>query len=185
MGARCERISLESFQAEQRKQRYLSSNPLKLPVQRFVVEAKNAPVRLSPSDEALVCGGYKRGDEVEAVEERFDGWVKVLPEGGWVRQHTAKHRRILQPLAGDDAALKVVPLAASARSSQTLEVVATCGATVRAEPRDDAPQREVRRCGDTMAAEAQSFHGWVRLADNGGWCSGFAADGAALLRALD
>eukprot|EP00933_Yihiella_yeosuensis_P054542 TRINITY_DN5300_c0_g1_i4.p1 TRINITY_DN5300_c0_g1~~TRINITY_DN5300_c0_g1_i4.p1 ORF type:complete len:492 (+),score=123.09 TRINITY_DN5300_c0_g1_i4:35-1510(+) len=167
----------------QPKPNFQNPNPLKLPTRGFKVVAKAVTLRSDPSLGSPVCGGKQQGDIVRAIEETFDGWIKLADGAhGWAFR---------APLSEDDESAELralespkalaVEKLAQMPGRQMLEVVAATGIAIRREPFSDALLLETRSVGEFLLAETQTYHGWVRLSDNTGWAQALSPDGDRFL----
>mmetsp|Transcript_142793 Transcript_142793/g.455932 ORF Transcript_142793/g.455932 Transcript_142793/m.455932 type:complete len:503 (-) Transcript_142793:9-1517(-) len=175
-----------------------SSNPLGLPTQEFVVETKALPIRAEPSSQAPVSGAKKLGERVHACEETFDGWVKLADEPGWIPRDahcdeslsaslrgsaSGKEQLPLLPVSGLPALERALAVCLLARlpGRQMFEVVCERGVRVCREPSQDALQLGMHSCGEFVLAQSQTYHGWIRLADDEGWMPALDVLGGARL----
>jgi len=107
------------------------------------------------------------------VEETFDGWVRILlDEGcGWVLKDARGRNKLNEliipvgraPYTASDGEL------AERAGPQEFEVVFNPAVVVRSAPDKKAEAMGMRRFGQKLCVDSQTYHGWVRLADGGGW----------------
>lgn len=170
-----------------------------LPVQEFRIVNADPLVRSEPRFSGQVCGQLTRGNIVQAFEETFDGWVKLADQPGWAPRDMGGRDGIqecLQEICRP--ALAAVPdFVAGGPSRMMFEVVFEPRVDILREPQLDAPKVGSRGFGEFVLAEAQTYHGWLRLADDLGWMlcvsqrhgqllsSVSAAEHAAPMMALD
>lgn len=157
----------------------------RLPLQRLRVVHGTVAVRPQPTMSGEATATLQRGTVVEAVEETFDGWARLLDPPGWV----------LQEVRGDGGAHLLLRreggepvLAASERApapgEHLFEVASHEGCAMHAEPTDDAAVSEMLNFGESVLAETQTYHGWVRLAHGEGWMKARTAEGEQLLHCV-
>jgi len=155
---------------------------LPLPSRGFKVLAEVHPVRSQPCAGALVCGGRKQHETVRAVEETFDGWVKLAGDEGWMCQGAEEapfSKKCLEALEKPRA--MAVPTLAKTPGRQMLEVVADDGVDVLQEPVEGALVLGRRSFGEFLLADSQTYHGWIRLSDNEGWAQAVSGSGERML----
>ncbi|CAK0791416.1 unnamed protein product [Prorocentrum cordatum] len=120
------------------------------------------------------------GQTLMGIEETFDGWVRLADDAGWVFRGDCADGPALLPL-GDLRAALAEPELSPAPGLQMFEVVGEEGVPVLREAAEDALALGRRSFGEFVLAEAQSYHGWLRLADGGGWAPCSTPQGARLL----
>ncbi|CAJ1381520.1 unnamed protein product [Effrenium voratum] len=140
----------------------IESNP-DLPVQHWEV-IKLAVVREAPSPGARAVARKDPGEVLEGVEETFNGFLK-LRLGGWCPKEAETGQLVRR--------VGAVPLLAadflSTPGPQPFEVAFQPSVAVRSAPSTTANIISARRFGEVVMAETQTYHGWLRLADDGGW----------------
>lgn len=151
--------------------RMLSEAPLghwNLPAEEFTVVHSAVMVRTEPRLTSRPCGVKRRGDVVSAVEETFDGWLRILEPAGWMLQDMHGQGGVHNLLEGSGTAMLLLATQRTARL-QHLTVVAENGAGILAEPVSSAQLLRTVKTGEVVRAESQTYHGWVRLQNCEGW----------------
>lgn len=175
---KCEKVSIDLPAANTGRD---ACNPLGLPTQEFEV-TEDVPMRREPGVEAPVCGVKRLGDRIRAIEETFDGWVRLADEPGWILKDTqflggatASLMPIGEPNAPVSSSLSRMP------GRQMFEVVKEAGLQIFREPAEGALVLGFRTFGEFVLADTQSYHGWVHISDDEGWMMGISADGEHML----
>lgn len=156
------------------------------PGHRFQVVHNQCAVRSDPMLHAQVLDVRQRGEYLTGVEETFDGWVRLVGEAGWMLRNMQGKDGLgvlLEPV-GRPQKLPVPRLAAD-RGNQMFKIVCRSGAEIRSEPSEQASIVGSRAYGDFVFAETQSYHGWIRLADNVGWMMCFSGEKGEVLQHFD
>jgi len=154
------------------------------PAQEFEVVQAEVTVRAAPTASSKTCGFKRRGDRFRALEETFDGWVRLVDGAGWVLRnaHTDQGRCAIEPVH------QLQRLAAAGFADecgrQMFEVVQQPSASCFAEPAHDAEVSGSRSYGEMVLADSQTYHGWVRLSEGQGWMPSASADGHDVLHCL-
>lgn len=146
-------------------------NHAKLPVEEFRVVNTDPSIRNKPKFSGDVCGRLKRGELAKAVEETFDGWVMLADQPGWVPRDMGGRdgiRECLQEIRRSPM-LAVPEFTAGAPSRMMFEVVFEPRVNIMRQPHADATVLGSRNFGQFVLAESQTYHGWIRLADDLGW----------------
>lgn len=141
-----------------------------LPKQRWEVIHDLAMIRDAPSLGARAVARKDKGEIIESVEETFDGFLKLPNEAGWCSkdcQGKLGLGELLQRL-GPSPTMAVNTLTTSA-GPQPFEVVFHPSVAVRSAPSTSASIISARGFGEVVLAETQTYHGWLRLEDAGGW----------------
>lgn len=141
-----------------------------LPKQLFEVTHDVVMIRDRPGRAAASVGQKRKGEQIAAVEETFDGWVKLEGGEGWIckdMQGQAGLGKLLVP-AGKQPQLAVHELA-SKPGPQKFTVCFKPRVATRDGPSKDATVQGLKKYGEEILAETQTYHGWVRLANGAGW----------------
>lgn len=153
-----------------------------LPAKVFKVVHRVVHVHKKPFWDSPRLGKKMHGRLVVAAEETFDGWVRLVREPGWMLKDMRGQRCegvLLEPQG--DTPILAVPEVVWDPGPQKLEVVFEPHVAVYAAPILTAEPVGLRRRGEEVHAEMQSYNGWVRLASNAGWMQSYSADGERLL----
>jgi len=140
-----------------------------LPTRQHRVIQDVAYVRERPDRDAPVLSVKEKGTLVEAVEETFDGWIRLTAESGWMLKalHGQHENKIILELVGVPAALAVQEVADEPGPQEI--VVASGPVHVRVGPSTSANDVGMRDVGSTLIGEVQTYHGWIRLTNGQGW----------------
>lgn len=148
------------------------SQPAELPTQQYRVVVEFVYVRQEAKLKSPVLGKKVHGDVVVASEETFDGWVRLVGEAGWAIKDMHGQRGVGQVLApvGRPPTL-AVPNPVEEEGPQTFEVVFSPHVALRQAPSKSGTLLGVKKHGQKLLAEVQTYGGWVRLReeDGGGW----------------
>jgi len=149
----------------------------------FRVAVPTSAVLMEPSAIGRVCGAYEKGDIVQAVEETFEGWVRLM-EKGWVYRGFVPGQggRALVPVS--TLLLLPAPEPTWKPGAQAFDVVAHEGVNVHLEPFEGSASVSWKARGDRVWAEAQTYSGWIRLADSAGWMPARTKRHGQLLRCV-
>lgn len=160
----------------------IDTNP-QLPKQRFEVLNDMAMVRSAPSLLAAATDRKDKGDFITAFEETFDGFVHLDEEPGWITKDMRGLfglGRLLEPVGR--APLVAADYLAGESGPQKFEVVFKPAVAVRASPSTAATIVGVKTYGELVSAVTQTYHGWVRLAEDAGWMLSFHPEHGQLLK---
>jgi len=172
---RCDRLPIH-------RESELGDRTTPLPTRGFKVVAEVHPVRSQPCAGALVCGGRKLHETIRAVEETFDGWVKLAGDEGWMCQGVEEAPLSMKCLeALEKPRAMAVETLAKIPGRQMLEVVADDGVDILQEPVEGALVLGRRSFGEFLLADSQTYHGWIRLSDNEGWAQAVSGSGERIL----
>jgi len=131
-------------------------------VQEFRVVDAHVEVHAQPAVDSEIIDVKAQGTVVTAAEETFDGWARLHLENGWV------HKERLIP-HGDEVPFLALPEASRTVGwPQKFEVVLDEVPVCQAPSRSTDSVLSIRRRGEQLLADAQSYNGWVHLLD-GGW----------------
>lgn len=157
--------------APQPKAEPLRQPPEGPPARKFEVLLPEVAVHKWPEEASVVVGWKRRGDRVEAAEETFDGWARLVDGEGWVRRERQlpdRPARCLEPIGAGGLEL-VAPLVAKEPGRLMFEVVGSPEVPVYAQPIRGAATAGAKAVGEIVLAETQSYHGWLRLSGGVGW----------------
>merc|ERR1719282_602668 len=153
-----------------------------LPAKVFKVVHRVVHVHKKPFWYSPRLGKKMHGRLVVAAEETFDGWVRLVREPGWMLKDMRGQRCegvLLEPQG--DAPILAVPEVVWDPGPQKFEVVFEPHVPVYAAPILTAEPVGLRRRGEEVHAEMQSYNGWLRLASNAGWMQSYSPDGEQFL----
>mmetsp|Transcript_72754 Transcript_72754/g.137559 ORF Transcript_72754/g.137559 Transcript_72754/m.137559 type:complete len:1495 (-) Transcript_72754:183-4667(-) len=141
-----------------------------LPRQTFKVVHDVVYIRDRPSRVGASIGSKTRGERVTAMEETFDGWVKLEGNQGWILRDMQGREGIGQLLTpeGRQPQLAVSELV-NKPGPQKFTVCFKPRVAMRDGPSKDATVQGLKKFGEQIQAETQTYHGWVRLANGAGW----------------
>eukprot|EP00931_Biecheleriopsis_adriatica_P065971 TRINITY_DN40403_c0_g1_i1.p1 TRINITY_DN40403_c0_g1~~TRINITY_DN40403_c0_g1_i1.p1 ORF type:complete len:801 (+),score=180.38 TRINITY_DN40403_c0_g1_i1:58-2460(+) len=140
------------------------------PTQEYRVVHKAVFVREEPTLTAKVLGVKKLNELVVAREETFDGWIHLAGEEGWMlkdmkgRDHVGE---ILTPVGKHP--LLAVPRPASEPGLASFRVVFTPHVALRQAPSKEGLLLGVRKNGEEVLADLQTYGGWIHIQSDGSW----------------
>ncbi|CAK0910158.1 unnamed protein product, partial [Prorocentrum cordatum] len=136
-----------------------------LPTQEYRVVTEFAYVRQQPSLSAAIRGKRARGETVVGVAETFDGWVHLSEDGWIIKDMLGRHgvAEVLSPVGPPPVLAVPEPLAAP--GPVHFEVAFRPHVAVRSSPSKEALIMGVKRFGEEVVSEVQTYGGWVRLQD--------------------
>lgn len=139
-------------------------------MQRYEVVHTVVWVRESPYRDAPPIDSRKQGAVILAMEETFDGWVKLESRPGWILKDM-RGKDGLGELLRPMGAVPVLPVrwADDGPGPKNFEVVFNPSVVVRSAPSKSAQGKCTRRAGIVVSVESQTYNGWLRLVDDFGW----------------
>jgi len=160
-------------------------NFAQLPECEFRVVAPQVLVRLEPDLSGSVSGQLVQGEVVKGWEETFAGWVHLSGQPGWALRHIGEQddRGVAMQMIKPPELLAVQEVSPGP-PRRMFEVVYEPHVYILKEARSGGFVTGSRACGEFVLAEAQTYHGWVRLADNLGWMQSNSRRDGQLLRSV-
>jgi len=143
-------------------------NP-ELPKQRWEVLHDLAMIRDAPSLGARAVARKDKGEIIESVEETFDGFLKLPDQAGWCAKDCQGKLGLGQLLRRLGPSVPMATEILTNAGPQAFEVVFQPSVAVRSAPSTSANIISARRFGEVILAETQTYHGWLRLAEDAGW----------------
>mmetsp|Transcript_80951 Transcript_80951/g.203693 ORF Transcript_80951/g.203693 Transcript_80951/m.203693 type:complete len:961 (-) Transcript_80951:54-2936(-) len=159
---------------------------LGVPPREYEVVHDLVYVRQAPSLESRAINQRSRGAHVAAVEETFEGWVKLDGKPGWILKELRTGnsiRELLRPI-GPKPEMLAASEVAPTWGPKEFEVVFGPQVVVRNKPSKGAPALGIKKQGQVVLAETQTYNGWVRLAEGAGWMLTADPQHGQLLRCL-
>lgn len=154
------------------------------PVQEFEVVHAEVTLRAAPTVQSKTCGFKRRGEKFKALEETFDGWVRLVNGEGWILRNDLNQQAVaaIEPLG--EVWRLAAPGFADESGRQMFEVVSKPSAQTFAEPAHDSEVLSSKSYGEIVLADSQTYNGWVRLSDGQGWMPSMSSDYADILHCL-
>lgn len=147
-----------------------SMGPSEQPTQTYQIMTEFAFVRQDPVHNAPIYGKKVRGEVFVAAEETFDGWVHLAEEPGWIIKDMQGRQgvgQVLNPVGGEPVLAVPKPLANP--GPVTFQVVFKPQIAIRGGPNKQAQIMGMKKFGEAVNAEVQTYGGWVRLQGVNHW----------------
>eukprot|EP00930_Biecheleria_cincta_P022235 TRINITY_DN1626_c0_g2_i3.p1 TRINITY_DN1626_c0_g2~~TRINITY_DN1626_c0_g2_i3.p1 ORF type:complete len:1056 (-),score=219.24 TRINITY_DN1626_c0_g2_i3:150-2924(-) len=142
---------------------------IQLETHHYKVVHKAVFIRDGPSLTDKVAGMKKEGDHVIATEETFDGWIHLKSEGGWMVKDMHGRDKVGKVLSSVGSKPTLArPDPHHAPCTAIFEVMFNPQIAIRQAPSKSALLVGVKKQGEQVNADLQTYGGWVRIQE-GQW----------------